>query len=58
MLREFEKEFGTVQCRELIQLNLMDPADQKKFENLGLSQEMRRLRGPQAENIRRIMKEK
>jgi len=58
MLREFEKEFGSVQCRELIQLNLMDPADQKKFETLGLRKKCSGFVARQVENVRRIMKEK
>jgi C_GCAxxG_C_C family probable redox protein len=37
MLRGFEKEFGTLQCKGLIQLNLLDPADRKKFQELKLT---------------------
>lgn len=37
MLRDFEKEFGTLQCKGLIQLNLLDPADRKKFQDLKLT---------------------
>ena len=37
MLREFEKEFGTLQCKGLIHLNLLDPEDRKKFQELKLT---------------------
>jgi C_GCAxxG_C_C family probable redox protein len=37
MLRGFEKEFGTLQCKGLIQLDLLDPADRKKFQELKLT---------------------
>lgn len=37
MLRDFEKEHGTLQCKGLIQLNLMDPEERKKFQELKLT---------------------
>ena len=58
MLRQFEKEFGTIQCKEIIQLNLMDPADRKKFEELGLRKKCSGLVAKNVENIRKILKEK
>ncbi len=58
MLRQFEKDFGSVQCRSLIQLNLMDPADRKKFEELGLRKKCSHFVAKNVENIRRILKEK
>ncbi len=58
MLREFEKAFGSVQCRELIQLNLRDPADRKKFDELGLRKKCAGFVARQVENVRRILKEK
>ena len=58
MLGKFEKEFGSVQCRDLIQLNLMDPADRKKFEELGLRKKCVGFVARQVENVRRIVKEK
>jgi C_GCAxxG_C_C family probable redox protein len=58
MLRQFEQEFGTVQCRGLINLNLMDPADRKKFDELGLRKKCAGFVTRTAENIRKILKEK
>jgi C_GCAxxG_C_C family probable redox protein len=58
MLRQFEKEFGTVQCRGLINLNLMDPADRKKFDELGLRKKCAAIVSRTAENVRKILKEK
>ncbi len=58
MLRAFENEFGTVQCRELIRLNLMDPADRKKFDELGLRKKCAGFVARSVENVRRILKEK
>ena len=58
MLRQFEKEFGTVQCRGLINLNLMDPADRKKFDELGLRKKCSGFVARNVENIRKILKEK
>jgi len=37
MLRGFEKEFGTLQCKGLINLNLLDPEERKKFQELKLT---------------------
>lgn len=58
MVRQFEKEFGSTQCREIIQLNLMDPADRKKFDELNLRQKCSHIVAKNVENIRRIMKAK
>jgi C_GCAxxG_C_C family probable redox protein len=58
MLREFEKDFGSVECREIIKLNLRDPADQKKFEELNLRKKCSGIVAKNVENIRRILKEK
>jgi len=58
MLRQFEKDFGSVQCREIIQLNLMDPADRKKFDELNLRQKCVHIVAKNVENIRLIMKAK
>ncbi len=38
LLRGFEKEYGAMQCRELIGLNLLDPADRKKFQERKLTE--------------------
>jgi len=58
MVRRFDKEFGAVQCRDLIHLNLMDPADRKKFDELGLRKKCSGFVARNVENIRRILKEK
>lgn len=36
MIRDFEKNYATIQCRQLIQLNLLDPKDRKKFQELDM----------------------
>jgi hypothetical protein len=56
--RQFDKEFGAVQCRDLIHLNLMDPADRKKFDELGLRKKCSGFVARNVENVRRILKEK
>jgi len=58
MLRRFEEEFGTIQCRALINLNLLEPADRKKFDELGLRTKCAGFVARTAENIRRILEEK
>ena len=58
MLGKFEKEYGTVQCRGLINLNLMDPADRKKFDELGLRKRCAGFVSRIAENVRKTLKEK
>jgi len=57
MMREFEKNFGTIQCRDIIHLNLLDPADQKKFEELNLRKKCSQIVARNAENVRRLLKE-
>ncbi len=58
MLREFQKDFKTIQCQELIQLNLMDPADRQKFQDRKLIQRCSQFVAETAENARRLVKEK
>jgi len=58
MVRQFEKEFGSVQCRDIIQLNLVDPADRKKFEELNLRKKCSHIVAENVGNIRRILKAK
>jgi C_GCAxxG_C_C family probable redox protein len=58
MVRQFEKEFGTIQCREIIQLDLREPADRKKFEELNLRKKCTHIVAKNVENIRRILKKK
>lgn len=36
LIRDFEKDYTTIQCRQLIQLNLLDPEDRKKFQELDM----------------------
>jgi len=58
MLREFQKDFKTIQCQELIQLNLMDPADRQKFQDRKLIQRCSQFVAETAENARRLVREK
>jgi C_GCAxxG_C_C family probable redox protein len=58
MIRQFDQEFGAVQCRDLIHLNLMDPADRKKFDELGLRRKCAGFVAKNVENIRKILAEK
>jgi hypothetical protein len=56
MIRQFEKDFGTNQCKGIINLNLMDPEDRKKFEELNLREKCSQLVAKNVKNIRRILK--
>jgi C_GCAxxG_C_C family probable redox protein len=56
-LREFEENFGTIQCKGLIQLNLLDPADQKKFQELKLGERCSQFVVKCVESARRLAKE-
>jgi C_GCAxxG_C_C family probable redox protein len=58
MIRRFEKEFTTIQCRDLIHLNLLDPADRKKFQAMNMRKRCAQLIAKNAENIRELLKEK
>ena len=58
MIREFERNFSSIQCRDIIHLNLLDPADQKKFEELNLRKKCSQIVAKNVENIRRLLKEK
>jgi len=58
MIRQFEKNNETIQCREIIHLNLMDPADRKKFEEMDLRKKCSQIVARNIENVRRILKEK
>jgi len=58
MIKEFEKEFGTIQCKDLIHLNLLDPADRKKFQELNLRKRCCQFVAGNAQNIRNLLKEK
>jgi C_GCAxxG_C_C family probable redox protein len=58
MIREFEKNFGTIQCRDLIQLNLLDPEDRKKFEERNVRKQCAQMVAKNIVNIRRLMDEK
>jgi C_GCAxxG_C_C family probable redox protein len=51
-----EKEFGTLQCRELIKLNLRDPADQKRFQELKMQELCARLVAASVDQVRRLLK--
>ena len=58
MIRQFEKNNETIQCREIIHLNLLDPADRKKFEEMNLRKKCSQIVARNIENVRRILKEK
>ena len=58
MLKEFQKDFGTIQCQGLIQLNLMDPADRQKFQDQKLINRGSQFVAQTAEKARRLVKEK
>jgi C_GCAxxG_C_C family probable redox protein len=57
MIREFEKEFGTIQCKDLIHLNLLDPADRKKYQEMNLRPRCAQFVARSAENVRKLLKE-
>ena len=58
MLREFEKEFGTIQCKNLIQLNLLDPADRQKFQEMKLINRCTQFVAKSVESVRRLLLER
>jgi len=58
MVRDFEKNFGTIQCREIIQLNLLDPEDRKKFEEMNLRKKCSQIVAKNVETVRKLLKEK
>ncbi|MCX5908213.1 MAG: C-GCAxxG-C-C family protein [Deltaproteobacteria bacterium] len=58
MLKEFEKNFGKLRCRELVHLNLLDPAERKKFQELGLRRQCSGYVSGNVEIVRQILKEK
>jgi len=58
MVQEFQKDFGTIQCQGLIQLNLMDPADRQKFQDQKLINRCSEFVAQTAEKARRLVKEK
>jgi len=58
MIREFEKDFQTIQCRELIQLNLLDPADRKKFQEMNMRKRCAQFVAKCASSSQRLVKEK
>jgi C_GCAxxG_C_C family probable redox protein len=57
MLREFEKNFGTIQCKELIQLSLLDPAERQKYQDLKLIKRCSQFVAKSVESARRLAKE-
>ncbi len=58
MLRDFEKEFGTLQCRGLINLNLLDPQERRKFQELKLTNRCAGFVAFVVEKARLLLKEK
>lgn len=57
MLRGFEKDYATIQCRELIQLNLLNPEDLKKFQELNMRQRCAQFVAKCANLARQLIKE-
>jgi C_GCAxxG_C_C family probable redox protein len=57
-LGDFEKSFGTIQCRDLIHLNLLDPADRKKFQELKMRDRCAQFVAKSAGTARKLVKEK
>jgi len=58
MLGEFERAFSSIQCRELIRLNLRDPEDRQKFEEMRLHGRCARFVAKSAGSVRKLVKEK
>ncbi len=58
LLRGFETEFGTLQCKGLINLNLLDPADRKKFQELKLTSRCAGFVAFTAEKVRTLLNER
>ena len=58
MLREFEEDFGTIQCKNLIQLNLLDPADRQKFQEMKLINRCSQFVAKSVESARRLLRAK
>jgi len=57
MIRGFEKDHATIQCRELIRLNLLDPEDRKKFQELNMRQRCAQFVAKCAHLARQLIKE-
>ncbi len=58
MMREFEQDFGTIQCKNLIHLNLLDPADRQKFQEMKVIHRCSRFVAKSVESVRRLLREK
>ncbi len=58
MIREFEKANGSIICKDLIHLNLLDPAERKKFAELKLQSRCGQFVAANIEKIRRLLEEK
>ncbi|MGB9698604.1 MAG: C-GCAxxG-C-C family protein [Thermodesulfobacteriota bacterium] len=57
MIKGFEKDHATIQCRELIQLNLLDPKDRKKFQELNMRRRCAQFVAKCAHLARQLIKE-
>ena len=58
MLGEFERAYGSIQCRELIRLNLRDPDDRQKFQEMELRGRCARFVAKSVESVRNLVNEK
>lgn len=57
LIRGFEKDHTTIQCRDLIQLNLLDPEDRKKFQELNMRRRCAQFVAKCANLARQLIKE-
>ncbi len=58
MLRAFEQDFGTVQCRQLTGLNFMDPVEREQFKIRDLYGQCAEYIANIVESVRKAIKEK
>lgn len=58
MIRAFERDNETIQCREIIHLNLLEPEDRKKFEEMNLRRKCAQIVAKNVETVRKLLKER
>jgi C_GCAxxG_C_C family probable redox protein len=58
MIRAFEKEFGSIQCRELVGFNLLDPEELKKYRKSPVRNRCGQMVSLIVENVRQAVKER
>ncbi len=57
MLGAFEEEFNAIQCRQLINLNLLDPTDRQRYQNMKVRDRCVQFIASAIENVRRLLRE-